>query len=133
MPKGYGRAHYTKPNVWDKALDLEVYRGGEKLDPGVNYFVLMMDQMGLETTYSCEGHPDGFYVTFYGPYEAALSISRVGYFTVEVERQENYWSIRWKLLGEPPVNNKVDAMRWAAQAWEEKLGPLDFSSVNLST
>lgn len=79
------KGQHTKRNVWDDAAELEIWRGGEKLDPGVNYFVLMLDQMELPTAYSCEGHPGGFYVTFSGSYEQALAIKQAGFFAVEIE------------------------------------------------
>lgn len=125
-PKG----RHTKPNIWDEAAELEVVRGGEKLDPGVNYFVLMLNQMGLDTAFSCEGHPSGFYVTFYGPYQAALEIHSAGFFTVEVERK-NYWSLRRSMDAHQPAIENVDALRWAAEAWEKNLGPLDFETAIL--
>lgn len=123
------RGRYTKKNIWDEMAKLEVYRDGEKLDPGVNYFVFMLDQMGLRTLYSCEGHPGGFYVTFVAPYETALKIKNAGFFSVEIEG-ENYWSIRRHM----PVEDErevVDAMRWATDSWEKRLGPLDVDSVEL--
>jgi len=126
------RGIHTKPNAWDQAAALQVFRGGEKLDPGANYFVLMFDQMGLPTRFSCEGHPDGFYVTFFAPYAKALAINRVGYFSVEIERNEaaNYWSIRQHMT-DKNERQFVDGFRWAAAAWEKAFGPLDFSSVRL--
>lgn len=119
---------YTKRNIWDDAADLEVWRGGEKLDPGVNYFVLMLDQMGLSTYFSCEGHPGGFYVTFSAPYKWALNLKEAGFFTVEVE-EENYWSMRMHMDHTP--SQRVDALRWAADAWEKRLGPLDLDAADL--
>ena len=118
----------TKPNVWDEAAQIDVWRGGEKLDPGVNYFVLMFEQMGLPTFFSCEGHPGGFYITFQAPYEVALRIKEAGFFAVEIE-DEDYWSLR----RHAPVGKKtrVDAFRWAAEAWEKQLGPLDFDAITI--
>lgn len=122
---------HTKKNVWDHASSLDVYRGDEKIDSGVNYFVLMLDQMGLPTHFSCEGHPNGFYVTFNASYEQALIIKNAGYFTVEIEG-DDYWSIRNSINFKETPREKVDGMRWAAQAWEERFGPLDFEKVTLS-
>lgn len=117
-------------NAWDEAAELEVWRGGEKLDPGVNYFVLMFDQMGLPTAFSCEGHPDGFYVTFSASYKQALKIRAVGYFGVEIEG-EQYWSLRRHTSFKDAEAERIDAMRWAVEAWERRLGPLDFGAVDL--
>lgn len=130
MARKSSRGVHTGPNVWDQAARLEVWRGGEKLDPGVNYFVLMLDQMGLQTRFSCEGHPDGFYITFHAPYETAFAIHEVGYFSVEIERGELYWSLRKHSMDETE-KRKLDALRWAAAAWEEQLGPLEFDAVVL--
>lgn len=121
---------HTRRNVWDDAADLEVWRGDQKLDPGANYFVLMLDQMGLPTDYSCEGHPGGFYVTFLASYEEALTIKKARYFGVEIEG-DGYWSIRMHTDHGPAEH--VDALRWAADAWEHRFGPLDFDKIRLST
>lgn len=124
------KGKHTKRNVWDDAAELEIWRDGEKLDPGVNYFVLMLDQMELPTASSCEGHPSGFYVSFSGSYEQALAIKQAGYFSVEIEG-EGYWSIRTHMVLDP--SERVDLLRWAAQTWEERFGPLDWDAVKLST
>jgi len=123
------KGHFTRKNIWDKAADLEVRRGGEKLDPGVNYFVLMLDQMEMTTYFSCEGHPGGFYIMFEGPYEAAFLIRQAGFFSVEIEGR-NYWSVRQHIQHDSE-KQKVDSMRWAAEAWERHFGPLDFDQVEL--
>jgi hypothetical protein len=122
---------HTKKNVWDKAAALKIYRGGELIDRGVNYFVLMLDQMEMPTYYSCEGHPNDFYIIFKTTYEGALALKSAGYFTVEIER-ENYWSMRNHLNFRDAEREKVDAMRWAANAWEKQFGPLDFSQIAMS-
>lgn len=126
-PNGVARGYYTKQNVWDKARALKFWRGGEKIDPGVNYFVAMLNQMGLPTAFSCEGHPDGFYVTFDASYKAALKIKNCGFFGVEIEH-ESHWSIRLN-REEKSERRHIDCLRWAAEAWEKKLGPLVFQDI----
>lgn len=133
------RGVYTHPNIWDQCADLEVYRGGEKLDPGANYFVFMLDQLGMPTYYSCEGHPYGFYVMFSAPYKDALEISKIGYFTVEMAgREKNRWSITMNLSsgvgheGGDAERMRVDWLRHAAEAWEKAVGPLDLDAVKLN-
>lgn len=122
---------YTEKNVWDKAAAIKIYRGGELLDPGVNYFVLMLDQLGLPTQYSCEGHPDGFYITFNASYEQALELKKIGYFSVEIE-DEDYWSLRQHFRNKDAPREKVDGMRWATEAWEKLLGPLHLEDIVVS-
>jgi hypothetical protein len=119
---------HTKRNAWDEAYKLKIYRGGELIDPGVNYFVLMLDQMGLATHFSCEGHPNGFYIAFSASYGEALAISDAGYFTVEIER-EDYWILRNSTNYTGSPREKIDAMRFAAEAWEKRFGPLDFEKI----
>jgi hypothetical protein len=116
---------YTSP--WDIARRMTVVRGGETLDPGVNYFVEKLESLGCKTYYSCEGHPGGFYVVFRAPYNVARAISAVGYFNVEIENtmgrrnRRNLWSLR---LG--PVTSEDDrdvSLRYASEDWESSLKP----------
>lgn len=53
------------------AMTLAVVRGNAEfkyrptdVDPGVKFFVLLLEKLGAETLFSCEGHPFGFYVMF---------------------------------------------------------------------
>lgn len=127
--KRTAKGFHTGPNIWDKAASRTLVRGREKLDPGVNFFVLMLERMGLSTHYSCEGHPGGFYVTFRGPYDAALAIKEAGFFNVEIEGPD-YWSIRLHGEEEEDIEReRVDSLRWAADAWEERFGSLDFGEA----
>jgi len=118
---------HTKPGIWDRAARLKLSRGSsEKLDPGANYFVAMLEQMGLKTFFSCEGHPNGFYVTFAAPYPKALKIKSAGFFSVEIAGK-GHWSIR--IDRRESERGHVDCLRWAAEAWEKRLGPLDFDKI----
>lgn len=111
--------------IWDRARKLKLHRVSpcriynEVIDQGVNYFVLMLEQLGAVTHYSCEGHPNGFYVLFEAPQEIAVKIHACGYFTVELEG-ENTWSIRKQFEDD---KQRRQVLRWAAEAWEKKLGP----------
>ena len=78
------------PNPWDLARKIEVIRGNDlyppkALDPGVRFFVLMLEQLGCKTFFSCEGHPAGFYITFNGRIAIARRIVQCGFMTVTVE------------------------------------------------
>lgn len=123
------RGIYTKPNIWDQAGKLKMFRGVEAIDPGAIYFIAILNQLGLDTQYSCEGHPNAFYVMFMAPYKVALKIKKAGYFSVEIEGQD-YWSIR---ISRPQEEaERVDCLRWAADAWERLLGPLKLEEVRLT-
>jgi hypothetical protein len=127
---------YTKRAVWDRAAKLELWRSSpypwptppEKLELGVNYFIAMLEQLGAKTTFSCEGHPNGFYVSFAAPYMTALKVEECGYFAVEIEGK-NRWSIR--INREETKNGLIDCLRWASTAWEKRLGPLDWKKIRL--
>jgi hypothetical protein len=48
---------------WKEAKQINLYRKSpcglyplDKIDTGVNYFVLALEKLGCETFYSCEGH-----------------------------------------------------------------------------
>lgn len=112
---------------WDRAKDLVLLRSSpcgiynEELDRGVNYFVLMLEQLKAQPHYSCEGHPNGFYVLFAAPLKLALKIRACGFFTVELEGK-NRWSIRTRQFRDEAEHTQF--LRMAASQWEEKLGPL---------
>lgn len=116
-------------NPWDAAKEIEVLRASgayplADLEPGVKFFVLMLEQLGATTLYSCEGHPEGFYIVFFAPYEIALRISNCGYFTVEIE-SSGTWSIRIPEASEPRSEaDKAELLRRAARNWQHQFGPL---------
>lgn len=124
-----------KPHVWDIANKLYVYRrpptasfySVERIDPGVNYFVLMLEQLGATPLFSCEGHPHGFYVLFECPQKLAEKIYACGFFTVELEGH-NRWSIRTRIVDSDADRKKI--LRWAADTWDRNLGPLDLRKAN---
>lgn len=119
-----------KQNIWDRACDLVLHRVDPfgtypgPIDRGVNYFVLMLEQLGAKTEFSCSGHPDSpnqFYIVFTGPIALAEKIQACGFFTVELEG-ESRWSIRTRNISDD--KERQDFLRMAATQWERKLGPL---------
>jgi hypothetical protein len=119
----------NRPNPWDTAKNLEVLRHAPgyplgDLEPGVKYFVLMLEQLGATTLYSCEGHPREFYVKFSCPYETALRVKACGFFAVEI-CQADIWIMRisdaQRILSR---RKKAQLLRWAAASWERELGAL---------
>lgn len=91
-----------KSHVWDQARNFSVIRGTqteeitwppERLDPGVNFFVLALEELGAKTQFSCEGHPKGFYIAFEAPLELAVEIAQLQKFSVEIWK-EGVWTMR---------------------------------------
>ena len=116
---------------WDKARKLVLHRQSpcgiytDPLERGVNYFVLMLEQLGATTEYSCEGHkhcPNNFYVVFNAPLCVAVKIMSCGFFIVELEG-DNRWSLRTRNIEDDKTRRQV--LRWAAAQWERHLGPLE--------
>ena len=71
-------------NPWKESCKYQLERGGETLEPGVNFFVLALEYLGAETLFSCEGHPKGFYIQFRSSYDTALKINSLKYFSVKL-------------------------------------------------
>lgn len=115
---------------WDRSRKQTLTRGGEKLDPGVNFFVEALERLGATTSYSCEGHPKGFYVAFQATYDLAVAIARSGFFNVEVGKGEGEFTIRLgsneagfaATFGKPwNEREKRQCLRHAAEAWDRNL------------
>jgi hypothetical protein len=130
-----------RKNPWDAAKSRTVIRGNHLYDPGpiepgVKFFVLMLEQLGCTTVWSCEGHPAGFHITFRGPPEIARAIVMCGYFAVaiedditangrngyqlnlvEYENRAAYWPDRKPWDDE----QRIEILRKAATAWVKYL------------
>jgi hypothetical protein len=123
-------------NTWDLARKEKLFRheGGNGklmlLEPGVNFFVLMLEQLGCKTFFSCEGHPEGFYVVFESDYSTAYRVAACGYFTVEIV--ESHSPHRWamRLAGHSLFDvhhnerHKRRVLRSVAANWEHEFGKL---------
>lgn len=121
--------------TWAEARKLKIHRispfgSREKLDPGINFFVLMLEKLGAVTFFSCEGHPDGFYVLFAAPIELVQRLVLMGWFSYELEggvAEVNgqlwpRWSVRRNFDDE---KNKQLCLKWAAEAWAAKFGAIN--------
>lgn len=119
-------------NPWDRAARLQltrtnaVFGNPEPIDPGANFFVLALEALGAKTRFSCEGHPTGFYVAFEAPYDLAAKVKSAGFFSVEIEGQ-NQWSMRktnaeWMPQKPHSEADKAQILRWAADAWVARFG-----------
>jgi hypothetical protein len=123
-------------NPWDAAQSTVLMRkdtetGQETpLESGVNFFVLMLEKLGATTRYSCEGHPDGFYIVFEGSAELARAISHASFFTVEVWEGEADYAMRIsehlfeRYVGPWNEAARKEHLRLAAVRWVERFGPL---------
>jgi hypothetical protein len=113
---------------WDRSRQEVLTRSGCELERGVNYFVTALEKLGAKTTYSCEGHPKGFYIVFQGTYDLAHAIANAGYFQVEIERGRGEFSLRLMSneVGHGPTwdeKAKRECLRWASEAWEKAFFP----------
>jgi hypothetical protein len=122
----------TKPKeikTWRQAMTFDLRRTSpiafeaETLERGVNFFVLMLEKLGAYTCFSCEGHPNSFYLTFVAPINLAVRIRSCGFFTVELEGH-NYWSIR--INRDVTEQTRVSILTYAAEAWAKEFGPITY-------
>jgi hypothetical protein len=119
----------TKNGPWNKWAAAQLRRPNPipayhmtPLDPGTNYFVLQLERAGAVTTFSCEGHPDGFYVSFEADETLARRIASIGYFSVEIENRINGWSIRTRHAKSEA--ERIFILSRAAEAWDANFGPI---------
>ena len=116
-----------KITTWQKAAKYDLILSSPcgtyvgPIDRGVNYFVLMLQQQGANTHYSCEGHPSNFYIVFESDTALARQIKTLGYFNVEVESKER-WSLRREFNTE---EEKQYVFTLAAKAWNKAFGALE--------
>ena len=106
------------------------------LEAGVNFFVLMLEQLGAKTRFSCEGHPEAFYVVFESSPEVARSIAHAGFFTVEIWEGTSDYAMRIsehlfeKYVGRWNDAARKEHLRLAAARWVERFGPLLVAAAN---
>lgn len=97
------------------------------IEPGVNFFVLMIEQLGGKTMFSCEGHgkhENQPYLMLYGPLSLACAISQTNSFLVQVADQINQFVLR-PYLWISKKETMEQFLRRAARAWIKKFGPPD--------
>ena len=108
------------------------YRGyaPADLEPGVKFFVLMLEQAGCETMYSCEGHPGGFYIVFRAPnYRRAFDIDRCdSVFTTELDHRELVFRLSLMVAEHGDTSwdddKRCRRLSYLAKLWEKQLGRL---------
>lgn len=126
---------------WDEAHKLVLKRdwlgrGLVDLDRGVNFFVLMLENLGVRTWHSCEGHPLGFYIAITCPLKTARQLADLGPFDVILSRfstttqDENKFTLRMTSYLGLAVNelamerNRRKILRDASRLWTKEFGHL---------
>jgi hypothetical protein len=112
-------------NPWRSAMGLDMIRrdpnGKEHvLEPGVKFFVLALEALGVQTLYSCEGHPRGFYVMFRGTYRLACKVAESGILTVRIVQNGIHRSRTW-LVDLPYLRGKPTALSQVSILWMRDL------------
>jgi hypothetical protein len=102
--------------AWDAAcrkrlVRQDVFGSACVIEPGAVWFVEWLEASGAETIFSCEGHPDGFHVTFRGSYDLAHAIAGMPNAEVDIFRsgkfpQPGQWQLR--LRPDPITREKRD-------------------------
>lgn len=128
MPTGISTTRTIKS--WAQANRLTLHRTSPcgtysgVIDRGVNYFVLALEQLGAQPEYSCEGHPNSFYVLFSAPQSVAEAIRARGFFAVELEGEDR-WSIR--ISRNVTEDDRRQILKHAARVWTTYFGPIHYS------
>src|SRR6266436_884433 len=120
---------------WDRArrCRLTVSGSRETIDPGVNFFILGLRHLGATTLFSCEGHPNGFYIVFRSTEKIARRVVSCGYFSVQLENGTDKYSLRLRDVDRLASRkrqivlwteaSKVQVLRWASAVWWKAFGP----------
>jgi hypothetical protein len=116
---------------WDRSAEKPLFRKhtitGERieLERGVNFFVLALEAAGAQVQYTCEGHPEGFGITFRASYALASRIASAGFFGVRLLR-DGRWRIELNEAGYTlqtglawTISARNEVLRYAADAWTE--------------
>lgn len=123
-------------NPWKAAASFQVrrltYHWSEEpetvLDPGVNFHVLTLQALGAETYFSCEGHPNDFYVMFSSRVDLALQLRACGYYTVALEGNMGRDILKWSLRINRKITEKARqrihtnaVAAWVSKFWKSRL------------
>lgn len=110
---------------WDISCKHVLVRNGHKLEKGVNYFIEVLEQLSCPTYFSCEGHPDGFYIIFRAPYKLACKINNCGFFNIAISSSMGTGNTNnlWNMSIRPDLDkdSKTALLRWASESWEKLL------------
>jgi hypothetical protein len=109
------KAQRSRTNIWDRMRKRRVHG----IDPGCNFFIAAIRLLGGRTMYSCEGHPEGFYLVVEGSYKLALRLHLLRPYSVRLTGF-NRWVLRRDV--EVPARYAKRAFRWAAARWLNRTG-----------
>lgn len=94
-------------------------------EPGVNFFLLKLEEMGCVPLYSCEGHPDGFQIMFTGDYNVAYAIHEIGFLQVSLWWHRNVFIMKVpKTVTHGSDRIRREVLRFASVGWERAFGAL---------
>jgi len=151
------RKNPEKDNIWDRARALDLtpkkigfvdrYLGRGGIDPSCNYFILQLKELGMVTTFSCEGHLRSLHyddkeknfvpsskvrMVIYVQDISKVLMDKIRNLGFKIEEDEMY---RFKLLGKiyESEEDKEDWCRSVATLWEDRLGGVDLNKYKLLT
>jgi len=144
--------HFGSMSDWDKARKLKLTRYSpernpkfcvsESIDPEINYFILMIEQLGGKPVWSCSGHNEvdsEFYIVFEYSGEQGMELARQLSILMDVEviDKKDQYRLAHKYnmdcdddgLDFEMVRNK--SLKELGELWERFFGSLDFDEVVL--
>jgi len=120
---------------WKEAKQINLYRKSpcglyplDKIDTGVNYFVLALEKLGCETLYSCEGHfnyknyTPQLYVTFSCKKSTVKYLKQILFdiFVLEYDC-DNEYTLR---IDFDSKKDKTKKLTYLSDQWNKILGPI---------
>ncbi len=115
----FSQSRITPPSgqsAWDascrkRLVRKDVFGHSCVIEPGAVWFIEWLESRGAETIFSCEGHPEGFHVTFRAAYSLAHAIAAAPKAVVEIFRSGRFpetgqWRLR--LNAEPADRDTRD-------------------------
>jgi len=125
---------------WKEAKQINLYRKSpcglyplDKIDTGVNYFVLALEKLGCETLYSCEGHFDKknyipqLYVTF-SCQKSTVKFLKQMLFDIFVLEHDcaNEHTLR---INFDNNKDKIKKLIYLSNQWNKLLGPIRYEKI----
>lgn len=120
---------------WKEGKKINIYRRSpcglyplDKIDKGVNYFVLALEHLGCETFYSCEGHfnkknyTPQLYISFSCEKSVIAIIKKMLFDTITLEHNSNNeYTIR---IDFDNYQDKVQKLNFLSTKWNQIIGDI---------